>query len=99
MKIAVLGGGITGLVATHLLLEEGHEVTCLEAAERCGGLCRSEVVDGFVADRAGGHIMFSKDQEVLGFKLQTVKDVVWVDYGQSIDRVPVSKDRCRTTYF
>ena len=75
MKIVVLGGGITGLVTTHLLVEEGHDVTCLEAADRCGGLCRSEVVDGFVADRAGGHIMFSKDGEVLEFVKRLVDHV------------------------
>jgi len=74
MKIAVLGGGITGLVTTHLLLEQGHDVSCLESADRCGGLCQSEVVDGFVADRAGGHIIFSKDKEVLDFCLGLLED-------------------------
>lgn len=75
MKIAVLGGGITGLVTTHLLCERGHEVSCLEASSRTGGLCQSETVDGFVADRAGGHIIFSKDQEVLDFALSLLEPV------------------------
>ncbi len=75
MKIAVLGAGITGLTTTHLLLEAGHQVSCLEASQHCGGLCRSEVVDGFVADRAGGHIIFSKDDEVMQFVLGLLKDV------------------------
>lgn len=75
MKVAVLGAGVTGLTAAHLLSARGHEVRCLEAAERPGGLCRSEVIDGFVADRAGGHILFSKDREVMGFILETIAPV------------------------
>lgn len=74
MKVAVLGGGITGVTASHLLAERGHDVHCLEAANRVGGLCASETVDGFVADRAGGHIIFSRDQQVLDFVLQALGD-------------------------
>ncbi len=69
MKIAVLGGGITGLTLSSLLQEKGHSVTCFEASPRAGGLCQSEVDRGFVMDRAGGHILFSKDKEVLQWML------------------------------
>ncbi|HMS18428.1 MAG TPA: FAD-dependent oxidoreductase, partial [Planctomycetota bacterium] len=72
MKIAVLGAGITGLTAAHRLENKGHEVHCFEATDRPGGLCQSETVDGFVADRAGGHIIFSKDREVLDFMLSVL---------------------------
>lgn len=75
MKIAVLGGGITGITATRLLVERGHEVRTFEAGPRTGGLCQSETIDGFVADRAGGHIIFSKDEEVMGFVLDALEDV------------------------
>ena len=69
MRIAVLGGGITGLVTALQLTKKGHDATCFEAGARAGGLCQSEVVDGFTADRAGGHIIFSRDTEVLEFML------------------------------
>lgn len=75
MKVAVLGGGITGMVMTRSLVEQGHEVRCLEAAPHTGGLCASETVDGFVVDKAGGHIIFSKDKEVLSYVLDALEPV------------------------
>ena len=75
MKVAVLGGGITGLTLTRLLAEHGHDVHCLEAAPATGGLCASETVDGFVADKSGGHIVFSKDAAVLAYMLEALEPV------------------------
>src|SRR5262249_8680470 len=66
-RIAVVGGGPSGLMAARLLAQAGHEVTVLEAAGEIGGLCRSRVVDGHVADVAGGHSMFTRDQRVAAF--------------------------------
>ncbi|MGA0060145.1 MAG: protoporphyrinogen/coproporphyrinogen oxidase [Planctomycetota bacterium] len=65
MKIAILGAGISGVAAARMLAEDGHDVTVLEKSERAGGLCKSRVVDGFTFDDAGGHIMFSKRQDVM----------------------------------
>ncbi len=75
MKVAILGGGITGLMCGWLLQQKGHEVTILERDEIPGGLCRSCVIDGFTFDRAGGHIIFSKDQEVM----QVYRDLLGED--------------------
>src|SRR6186713_628781 len=36
-KIMIIGGGISGLTAAKKLLELGHQVTILEAANRLGG--------------------------------------------------------------
>ncbi|MEZ6194210.1 MAG: FAD-dependent oxidoreductase [Planctomycetota bacterium] len=69
MKTAILGGGITGVTLAALLSEKGADWRLFEASSRLGGLCRSETVDGFVADTAGGHIIFSKHQEVMDFIL------------------------------
>lgn len=66
-RIAVVGGGPSGLMAALLLHEAGHEVLVLEAEGELGGLCRSQVVDGHVADVAGGHIMFTRDRRVAAF--------------------------------
>ena len=65
MKIAILGAGISGVSLARLLAADGHDVTVLEKTERAGGLCKSKVVDGFTFDEAGGHIMFSKQKDVL----------------------------------
>ena len=65
MKIAILGAGISGVAAARMLAEDGHDVTVFEKSERAGGLCKSRVVDGFTFYDAGGHIMFSKRQDVM----------------------------------
>ena len=67
MRIAILGAGITGLTAGRLLRAAGHGVVLFEALDRPGGLIRSEVVDGFTLDLAGGHVFFTRDQEVLQY--------------------------------
>jgi oxygen-dependent protoporphyrinogen oxidase len=50
VKIAVIGGGLSGLCAAHHLVEAGHDVTCFEASSRPGGLIRSERRDGFLCE-------------------------------------------------
>ena len=69
MKVAILGGGITGLTLARLLRDKSIDYHLYEAAPRLGGLCRSEIVNGFTADCAGGHIIFSKHREVMDFIL------------------------------
>ena len=93
MKVAVLGAGITGAVLTRALHEQGHHVVCLEASARTGGLCGSETIEGFVCDRAGGHIIYSKDEEVLRYVLEatshvghhtTERDTCIYEYGRHV---------------
>jgi protoporphyrinogen oxidase len=69
-RIAILGGGLTGLVLANLL-QKRYDVTVFEKDEISGGLCRSFNFDNFIFD-IGGHIIFSKDQQVLDFMLQTI---------------------------
>jgi protoporphyrinogen oxidase len=69
---AILGGGLTGLTLARLLHEEGEEVIVLEKEDDIGGLCRSQTKDGFTFDIGGSHIIFSRDEEVLGW----MKDVI-----------------------
>ena len=65
MRIAVLGGGITGIAAARTLLERGYGPVVFEADSKIGGLCQSEVHDGFVHDLSGGHIVHSRDADIL----------------------------------
>ncbi|MBL8730981.1 MAG: FAD-dependent oxidoreductase [Planctomycetes bacterium] len=69
MKIAVLGGGISGVALARQLAGDGHRVVVLERAERPGGLCKSRRYGEFTFDEAGGHILFSKDKRVLDWQL------------------------------
>ena len=44
-RVGVVGGGITGLAATHYLAERNVDVVCFEADGQPGGVVRSERVD------------------------------------------------------
>jgi UDP-galactopyranose mutase (EC 5.4.99.9) len=67
VKIAILGGGLTGITLARLYHERGYEVTVLEKEPEYGGLCRSRREQGFTFDIGGSHIIFSRDTEVLSF--------------------------------
>ena len=56
MKIAVVGGGLTGLAAAHGLSRAGHEVEVFEASARAGGAVRSLDEDGFVLEQGAGSL-------------------------------------------
>ena len=50
-RLAVIGGGITGLLASHKLQQHGHRVTVFEASDTPGGKIRgSEIAGMAVAD-------------------------------------------------
>lgn len=82
MRTAVLGAGISGLTLARLLDEDGVDVHVFESADRAGGLCLSETVDGWTTDVSGGHILFSRDQEVFDWEVEVLggRDAcVWHD--------------------
>lgn len=60
MKVAIVGGGISGIAAARFLLERGASVDVFERDASAGGLMKSDLVDGHVFDRSGGHIFFTK---------------------------------------
>jgi protoporphyrinogen oxidase len=70
--VGILGGGISGLSLASFL---SRRAEVLEAAPEPGGLARTFGRDGFWSD-IGGHIMFSKDQEVLDLMVAALGDNV-----------------------
>ena len=48
--VVIVGGGVTGLVAAHLLAEAGIKAIVIEKLADAGGLARSFVYDDFVFD-------------------------------------------------
>jgi protoporphyrinogen oxidase len=71
-RFGILGGGLAGLSLSYFL---GPDSEVLEKEDQCGGLCRSFQKDGFTFD-LGGHIMFSKDQEILDLNVSMLQDNV-----------------------
>lgn len=63
-RIAVIGGGISGLTTAHLL-KNRFQVTVFEKESTPGGLIRCRRVEGNLFHTCGGHVFNSKRQEVL----------------------------------
>jgi len=57
-RAIVVGGGLAGLACAR---ELGASCTLLEAADRLGGLCRTDVIDGFSFDWTG-HWLHARDK-------------------------------------
>ncbi len=62
MRVAIVGGGVSGAAAARFLAEAGVAVDVFEREALAGGLMRSELVDGYSFDISGGHILYSRDQ-------------------------------------
>lgn len=74
MRIAILGGGLTGIAAGYLLNCKGVDFEVLEKEEMCGGLMRTLQEKGFTFDYGGSHIIFSKNRDNLNFMLTLLGD-------------------------
>lgn len=70
--VGIIGGGISGLSLASFL---GRSAEVLEATDQPGGLARTFGRRGFLSD-VGGHILFSKDTEVLDFMVRTLGENV-----------------------
>ena len=57
--VAVVGGGITGLVAAHALHRRGVRVRLFEAGEQVGGAIRTTRTEGFLAEHGPGAFLTS----------------------------------------
>ena len=66
MRIAVIGGGISGLSIAQLLKNE-HDVTVFEYQKEAGGLIKCERVNDCLYHKVGGHVFNSKNEEVLNW--------------------------------
>lgn len=68
MKIAVLGGGITGLTAAYLLGKNGHQITVMEKEKVLGGLAAGfkDYHWDWYLERTYHHL-FASDSDILDF--------------------------------
>ncbi|HEU0164331.1 MAG TPA: FAD-dependent oxidoreductase, partial [Thermomicrobiales bacterium] len=65
-RIAVIGGGISGLAAAHRLVAsgDGDSVILLEASNRLGGKILTEHVDGFTIEGGPDAFLANKPRGV-----------------------------------
>ena len=63
-NIAIVGGGITGLVAGYRLLQQGYLVTIFEKSDSLGGLLGGFKIEGTNLEKAYHHI-FKSDKEII----------------------------------
>jgi protoporphyrinogen oxidase len=77
MKIAILGGGISGLTVAWKLARLGHCCTVFEQNEIPGGLARTAKISGWLYDQYGGHIFNSKYQDVKDWVFSIFPEYKW----------------------
>lgn len=64
-RIAIIGGGFTGLVTAYRLVKQGVDVTIYEANDRLGGLAAGTEVAGHRVEQAY-HFLYKTDEYILG---------------------------------
>jgi oxygen-dependent protoporphyrinogen oxidase len=62
VRIAIIGGGISGLTAAHLLAGGGHDVVLIDEAPEPGGLVSSPRVEGFLCERGPQAVLDGSDE-------------------------------------
>ena len=65
-EIIILGGGLAGLSAGHVLTNAGCRVRVFERDHTVGGLSKTIIKDGFRFD-LGGHRFFTRDEKINDF--------------------------------
>jgi len=64
-RVAVIGGGFTGLTTAYELAKQGHAVTVIEAAPELGGLVAGFTMHGTPLERAY-HFLYKTDRAIIG---------------------------------
>jgi protoporphyrinogen oxidase len=77
-NVAVIGGGISGLVSAYRLLQQGYGVTVFEADAELGGLGGTFEHEGRQLEKFY-HVMLPSDGDLLGLleELGMSRQVIW----------------------
>lgn len=90
-KIAIIGGGLTGLVAGYELSKKGYKVTIFEKEDFLGGLASGFKINGTNLEKVYHHI-FKTDKEIIGLikelglqsRLKWHESSIGLYYGQKL---------------
>ena len=64
-RIAIIGGGISGLSCGQLLKEKGFDIILYEKDSRPGGMIKCDRGEGSLFHRTGGHVVNTKMEDVM----------------------------------
>lgn len=78
-QIGIIGAGISGLTAAYRLHQDGYSVQILEAADRPGGVIRTDTADGFRVEAGPNTLRPSPLLETLVQELDLESDRVWAN--------------------
>lgn len=81
-RFAVLGGGLAGLVVSHLLTSVGHDVVVLEKESSTGGLAHTVEMNGYRFD-LGGHRLHSNNSDLVHWLRTLLRDHLLIVQRQS----------------
>lgn len=103
-RIAIIGGGLTGLTAAYRLVQQGVEVTIYEASDELGGLAAGCPLAGHNIERAY-HFLYKTDEYILALveelglrdKLTYHKSSVSTYYGDTLYPMETPVDLIRFT--
>jgi protoporphyrinogen oxidase len=77
----ILGAGVAGLTFAQTLKDNGIDSFLLiEKEKSAGGLCRSEIVDGYPLDIGGGHFLDTQNKDVLRFLFRFLPRHEWREF-------------------
>ncbi len=79
-NVAVLGGGISGLVNAYRLLQQGNRVTLFESSDELGGLGGTFLHEGHSLEQFY-HVMINTDEHLLGLlkELDLSEEISWTE--------------------
>lgn len=78
MKYLIIGAGPAGLTFANYLKQKGeNSFLVLEKENEAGGLCRSQMVNGFSLDIGGGHFLDTRNTIVTKFLFRFMPEIEW----------------------
>jgi oxygen-dependent protoporphyrinogen oxidase len=81
-KVAVVGGGISGLSTAYKLMKQGHDVVVFESHEKIGGKISTEYKDGFELDL--GPVTIAETPEIIELSKELGLEIIPASTASSI---------------
>lgn len=81
-KVAIIGGGITGLAAGMYLARKGYDVNIFEKESSCGGLASGKIINGNIYEY-GPHFFHTNNPQILS-EIKKIASDELIDFERTI---------------